>query len=162
GAADGIIIATIITAHITNISKYSAMRHARLVGMAMLISMLGSLMSLHCMPQARQGREAQASRARRARLAARTAPARRNMDSIAGLGNFGSLSTRIVAVGIAPNRQHRDMRILILGAGAVGGYFGGRLLQAGRDVTFLVRAGRAAELARDGLVIKSPFGDVTL
>lgn len=54
------------------------------------------------------------------------------------------------------------MRILILGAGAVGGYFGGRLLQAGRDVTFLVRPGRAAELARDGLVIKSPYGDVTV
>ncbi len=54
------------------------------------------------------------------------------------------------------------MRILILGAGAVGGYFGGRLLQAGRDVTFLVRAGRAAELARDGLIIKSAYGDVTL
>jgi 2-dehydropantoate 2-reductase len=54
------------------------------------------------------------------------------------------------------------MRILIVGAGAVGGYFGGRLLEAGRDVTFLVRSGRAAELARDGLVIKSPYGDVTL
>ena len=54
------------------------------------------------------------------------------------------------------------MRILILGAGAVGGYFGGRLLEAGRDVTFLVRPGRAAELARDGLVIKSSYGDVTL
>jgi 2-dehydropantoate 2-reductase len=54
------------------------------------------------------------------------------------------------------------MRILILGAGAVGGYFGGRLLEAGRDVTFLVRAGRAAELARDGLNIKSAYGDATL
>ncbi len=54
------------------------------------------------------------------------------------------------------------MRILIVGAGAVGGYFGGRLLQAGRNVTFLVRPGRAAELARDGLVIKSPHGDITL
>jgi 2-dehydropantoate 2-reductase len=54
------------------------------------------------------------------------------------------------------------MRILFLGAGAVGGYFGGRLLEAGRDVTFLVRPGRAAELARDGLVIKSSYGDVTL
>ncbi len=54
------------------------------------------------------------------------------------------------------------MRILVVGAGAIGGYFGGRLLQAGRDVTFLVRAKRAAELARDGLVIKSPNGDVTL
>src|ERR1700681_681513 len=54
------------------------------------------------------------------------------------------------------------MRILVVGAGAIGGYFGGRLLQAGRDVTFLVRQKRAAELARDGLVIKSPNGDVTL
>ncbi|WP_420133506.1 2-dehydropantoate 2-reductase [Rhodopseudomonas sp.] len=54
------------------------------------------------------------------------------------------------------------MRILIVGAGAIGGYFGGRLLQAGRDVTFLVRPGRAAELARDGLVIKSPNSDATI
>jgi 2-dehydropantoate 2-reductase len=54
------------------------------------------------------------------------------------------------------------MRILVVGAGAIGGYFGGRLLQAGRDVTFLVRPKRAAELASDGLVIKSPLGDVTL
>lgn len=54
------------------------------------------------------------------------------------------------------------MRILMVGAGAVGGYFGGRLLQAGRDVTFLVRPGRAAELGRDGLVIRSSHGDVEL
>jgi len=54
------------------------------------------------------------------------------------------------------------MRILVVGAGAIGGYFGGRLLQAGRDVTFLVRPKRAADLARDGLVIKSPNGDATL
>jgi 2-dehydropantoate 2-reductase len=54
------------------------------------------------------------------------------------------------------------MRILVVGAGAIGGYFGGRLLQAGRDVTFLVRPRRAAELASAGLVIKSPNGDVTL
>ena len=54
------------------------------------------------------------------------------------------------------------MRILVVGAGAIGGYFGGRLLQAGRDVTFLVRPRRAGELAEAGLVIKSPNGDVTL
>jgi len=54
------------------------------------------------------------------------------------------------------------MRILVVGAGAIGGYFGGRLLQAGRDVTFLVRPRRAGELASAGLVIKSPNGDVTL
>jgi 2-dehydropantoate 2-reductase len=49
-----------------------------------------------------------------------------------------------------------------VGAGAIGGYFGGRMLQAGRDVTFLVRPKRASELASAGLVIKSPNGDVTL
>ena len=54
------------------------------------------------------------------------------------------------------------MRILVVGAGAIGGYFGGRLLQAGRDVTFLVRPKRASELAGTGLVIKSTGGDVTL
>jgi len=53
------------------------------------------------------------------------------------------------------------MRILVVGAGAVGGYFGGRLAAAGQDVTFLVRAGRADKLQRDGLVIRSPRGDLT-
>ena len=54
------------------------------------------------------------------------------------------------------------MRILVVGAGATGGYFGGRLAQAGRDVTFLVRPERAAALKRDGLQIVSPHGDVSL
>jgi 2-dehydropantoate 2-reductase len=54
------------------------------------------------------------------------------------------------------------MRLLVVGAGAVGGYFGGRLLEAGCDVTFLVRPRRAAELAETGLVINSRFGDVML
>jgi 2-dehydropantoate 2-reductase len=54
------------------------------------------------------------------------------------------------------------MKILMIGAGATGGYFGGRLLESGQDVSFLVRKGRAAALARDGLVIRSPAGDVTL
>lgn len=54
------------------------------------------------------------------------------------------------------------MRILVVGAGATGGYFGGRLLESGQDVTFLVRAGRAASLARNGLVIRSAKGDATL
>ncbi|MEA9995103.1 ketopantoate reductase family protein [Pseudomonas sp. 10B1] len=52
------------------------------------------------------------------------------------------------------------MRILIVGAGAIGGYFGGRLLEAARDVTFLVRPGRAQELDRDGLVVRSPLGNI--
>ena len=54
------------------------------------------------------------------------------------------------------------MRILIVGAGAIGGYFGGRLLQAGRDVTFLVRPRRAAQLAQSGLSIRSPRGDADI
>jgi 2-dehydropantoate 2-reductase len=54
------------------------------------------------------------------------------------------------------------MRILIVGAGSTGGYFGGRLAQAGRDVTFLVRPARAARLRADGLRILSPHGDFTL
>jgi 2-dehydropantoate 2-reductase len=54
------------------------------------------------------------------------------------------------------------MRILIVGAGAVGGYFGGRLAQAGHDVTFLVRPSRAKQLGRDGLRIISPHGDAVL
>jgi 2-dehydropantoate 2-reductase len=54
------------------------------------------------------------------------------------------------------------MRILIVGAGAVGGYFGGRLAQAGRDVTFLVRPSRAKQLRQDGLRIISPHGDAVL
>ena len=54
------------------------------------------------------------------------------------------------------------MRILVVGAGAIGGFFGGRMLGVGRDVTFLVRPRRAAELADAGLVIKSPNGDATL
>jgi 2-dehydropantoate 2-reductase len=54
------------------------------------------------------------------------------------------------------------MRTLVVGAGAVGGYFGGRLAQAGRDVTFLVRARRADEIKANGLQILSPHGDVTL
>ncbi len=54
------------------------------------------------------------------------------------------------------------MRILILGAGGTGGYFGGRLAQSGADVTFLVRPARAADLARDGLRLRSPLGDADL
>jgi 2-dehydropantoate 2-reductase len=54
------------------------------------------------------------------------------------------------------------MRILVLGAGAVGGYFGGRLAEAGRDVTFLVRPARAGLLAKQGLRVTSPLGDFTV
>ncbi len=59
-------------------------------------------------------------------------------------------------------RGRNDVRILVVGAGSTGGYFGGRLAQAGRDVTFLVRQARAAALRDKGLQIVSPYGDVTL
>ncbi len=54
------------------------------------------------------------------------------------------------------------MRILVVGAGALGGYFGGCLIRAGRDVTFLVRPRRAEQLARQGLQTVSPHGDFTV
>ena len=54
------------------------------------------------------------------------------------------------------------MRILIVGAGSTGGYFGARLVQAGRDVTFLVRPARAAALRADGLRVLSPLGDFSV
>lgn len=54
------------------------------------------------------------------------------------------------------------MRILFLGAGATGGYFGGRLAEAGRDVTFLLRPRRAERVHRHGLAIHSPCGDAAL
>jgi 2-dehydropantoate 2-reductase len=52
--------------------------------------------------------------------------------------------------------------MLVVGAGSIGGLFGGRLAQVGRDVTFLVRASRAEQLRRDGLQIVSPLGDATV
>ncbi|MFZ3591142.1 ketopantoate reductase family protein [Bacillus sp. DJP31] len=54
------------------------------------------------------------------------------------------------------------MRILIVGAGAIGGYFGGRLLEKEEDVTFLVRAGRKNQLQENGLYIQSVNGNVAL
>src|SRR5271156_3554347 len=54
------------------------------------------------------------------------------------------------------------MRILVVGAGAVGGYFGGRLHEAGRDVSFLVHSQQAETLRANGLRILSPFGDATI
>lgn len=53
-------------------------------------------------------------------------------------------------------------KLLFLGAGGVGGYFGARLIEAGVDVSFLVRPARAATLAAQGLRVTSPHGDLTL
>ena len=55
-----------------------------------------------------------------------------------------------------------EPRILVLGAGGTGGYFGGRLAESGADVTFLVRERRRAILAEHGLRIESPFGDARI
>ena len=52
------------------------------------------------------------------------------------------------------------MRILVLGAGAIGGYMGGRLAEGGADVTFLVRPKRRELLERQGLIVKSEVGDI--
>jgi 2-dehydropantoate 2-reductase len=52
------------------------------------------------------------------------------------------------------------MKILIVGAGAIGGYFGGRLLEKGADVTFFVRDNRQKQLKKDGLVVSSIHGDL--
>lgn len=54
------------------------------------------------------------------------------------------------------------MRVLVVGAGATGGYFGARLAEIGRDVTFLVRPARAEKLAAQGLQVKSPVGDIRI
>ncbi|MFC7475651.1 2-dehydropantoate 2-reductase [Dankookia sp. GCM10030260] len=58
--------------------------------------------------------------------------------------------------------EENVMRVLVVGAGALGGYFGGRLVEAGRDVTFLVRPRRAEQIARLGLHIDSLHGDADL
>jgi 2-dehydropantoate 2-reductase len=52
------------------------------------------------------------------------------------------------------------MKILIVGAGAIGGYFGGRLLEKGADVTFLVREKRHKQLKENGLAVSSIHGDL--
>ncbi|MCZ8250922.1 MAG: 2-dehydropantoate 2-reductase [Hylemonella sp.] len=54
------------------------------------------------------------------------------------------------------------MKTLILGAGGIGGYFGARLIQAGADVTFLVREARQQLIERAGLQIETPDGQFSV
>src|SRR3984893_11811704 len=75
------------------------------------------------------------------------------------LSSFAPSSKRLRR-RISPSPSESEMRVLVVGAGAIGGYFGGRLLEAGRDVSFLVRSRRGAQLARTGLVIRSRLGDI--
>jgi 2-dehydropantoate 2-reductase len=75
------------------------------------------------------------------------------------LRNYAFLqsASRATAIG-----QERDMKVLILGAGAIGGYLGGRLTAAGLDTTLLVRPARKAQLDRDGLRLTSVYGDLNI
>ena len=54
------------------------------------------------------------------------------------------------------------MKILIVGAGGVGGYFGGRLVQSGADITFLLREARYSKIQKDGLVVETPNETFTI
>ncbi len=54
------------------------------------------------------------------------------------------------------------MRIAVMAAGAVGGYFGGRLAAAGHDVSFIARGAQLAAIRDNGLKIESPLGDLHL
>lgn len=54
------------------------------------------------------------------------------------------------------------MKILVMGSGGVGGYFGGRLAAAGNDVTFVARGAHLAAIQKDGLVLDSQLGNVTI
>src|SRR5215470_1067761 len=58
----------------------------------------------------------------------------------------------------APGGQCR-MRVVVFGTGGVGGYFGGRLAQAGDEVTFVARGSHLDAMRRDGLAVESPEGD---
>src|SRR5205823_12860441 len=59
-------------------------------------------------------------------------------------------------------RRELDMRIAIMGSGAVGGYFGARLAAGGSDVTFLARGAHLAAMRERGLTVESPLGDIRL
>jgi 2-dehydropantoate 2-reductase len=83
----------------------------------------------------------------------------------AGCGYRVITSWRTLSIALLDTARQRrdtgdaDMKILIVGAGSTGGYFGARLIQAGRDVTFLVRPARADALRAAGLQVLSPLGD---
>lgn len=61
--------------------------------------------------------------------------------------------------GNANSSSHNVRRVAVFGSGAVGGYFGGRLAEAGEDVTFIARGVHLRALREDGLSVESPAGD---
>jgi 2-dehydropantoate 2-reductase len=66
------------------------------------------------------------------------------------------------AVTTPPGSEDLLMRVVVLGAGAVGGYFGGRLAQAGAEVTWFARGATLAALRTEGLAVESLNGDFRL
>lgn len=54
------------------------------------------------------------------------------------------------------------MRIAVLGTGGVGGYFGGRLAQAGEEVVFIARGAHLEAMRKEGLRVESPAGDCVI
>jgi 2-dehydropantoate 2-reductase len=80
-------------------------------------------------------------------------------EQIDGELQYRNSEYRRANAGRTPKERTQLMRTLVVGAGALGGYFGGRLLQAQRDVTFLLRPARAAQLQKTGLNIRSKLGD---
>lgn len=73
-------------------------------------------------------------------------------------GNPGAMAVPHALMHRYGSNRGKQMRYLVLGAGALGGYFGGMLIKGGADVTFLVRPKRAAQLQQDGLVVKLQDG----
>jgi 2-dehydropantoate 2-reductase len=74
----------------------------------------------------------------------------------------GCTATAVSSGGGPESIGEKMMRLLVLGAGAIGAYFGARIHAAGGDVTFLVRPGRAAQMREHGLCVTSPFGDLRI
>lgn len=109
---------------------------------------------------AREGVIEEASAPSLRRVAASSTPTSRNWRTLAGPIFFRRCRSPVMA---GKHREaERIVKVLVIGAGGVGGYFGGRLVQSGADVTFLVRERRARHLAEHGLVIKSTLGDAVL
>ena len=54
------------------------------------------------------------------------------------------------------------VKIIVMGTGGIGGYYGGRLAGAGHDVTFVARGAHLEAIRRNGLQILSPAGDLTV
>ena len=125
---------------------------------AVATGVAGVFMETHPDPGEGALRRAQRLAARAHARAPRDAPGNRRAGEAARLRRIDEIGD----VPFSPRQRGTSpsiMKILVLGAGGIGGYFGGRLAQAGVDTTFLVRPRRREQIARNGLVIESPLGD---